>query len=135
MGAGHDWAIVGAGVKSFDADKRALLEGQDWLTTVVEMSPEGYSARVTGPMVDFCPVDSAAIIARMTDPAIRIVSLTITEGGYYVDATTGGFDADHPDMQADARSPGAPSVRLWPSAGGASGPARGRARALYHPVL
>ncbi len=44
----------------------------------------------------------------MADPAIRIVSLTITEGGYYVDATTGGLDVAHPDIAADAAAPDAP---------------------------
>ena len=101
-GRDHDWAIVGAGIKPFDAARRDLLEAQDWLTTVVELDPEGLSARVTGSMVDFCPVGGAALVARMADPAIRIVSLTITEGGYFVDATTGSFDATHLDIVADA---------------------------------
>lgn len=96
-----DWAIVGAGVKSFDADRRAALQGQDWLTTVVELDPKGFSARVTGAMIDFLPVDGVALIERLADPAIRIVSLTITEGGYFLDAA-GGFDAAHPDIIADA---------------------------------
>jgi len=103
QGRDHDWAIIGAGVKSFDAEKRAALIGQDWLTTVVEMDPSGYSARVTGAMIGFCEVEAAALIAQLADPAIRIVSLTITEGGYYVDATTGGFNATHPEILHDAQ--------------------------------
>jgi len=110
LGRDHDWAIIGAGVKSFDAEKRAALSGQDWLTTVVEMDPSGYSARVTGAMIDFCPVEAAALIDQLADPAIRIVSLTITEGGYYVDATTGGFNAGHPDIQRDAGDPDQPET-------------------------
>ncbi|MEO0915206.1 MAG: mannitol dehydrogenase family protein, partial [Pseudomonadota bacterium] len=94
-GLGQDWAIVGAGIKPFDAQRREMLAAQDWLTTVVELDPAGYSARVTGAMVDFCAVESAALVARLADPAIRIVSLTITEGGYYLDAA-GGFDAIEP---------------------------------------
>lgn len=107
-GRDHDWAIVGAGVRPADAAMRARLAAQDWLTTVVELDPHGLSARVVGSMIDFVPVDPAAIIARMTDPAIRIVSLTVTEGGYFVDAKTDGFDIAHPDIQADARAPGSP---------------------------
>ena len=102
-----DWAIIGAGVKSFDADRRAALQGQDWLTTVVELDPKGYSARVTGAMIDFLPVDGVSLIERLADPAIRIVSLTITEGGYFLDAA-GGFDAAHPDIVADAANPETP---------------------------
>ena len=107
-GRDHDWAIVGAGVRPADAAMRARLAAQDWLTTVVELDPHGLSARVVGSMIDFVPVEPAAIIARMADPAIRIVSLTVTEGGYFVDAKTDSFDSAHPDIQADARAPGSP---------------------------
>ncbi|WP_371224586.1 mannitol dehydrogenase family protein [Roseovarius sp. 2305UL8-3] len=108
LGVDHDWAIVGAGIMPFDAERRALLEKQDWLSTVVEMSPERYEARVTGAMIDFCPAEAEAIINSIADPAIRIVSLTITEGGYFIDATSGQFDAEHPDIQHDAQHPDAP---------------------------
>ncbi len=107
-GHDHDWAIVGAGIKPFDAARRALLQRQDWLTTVVELDPERLSAQVTGAMIDFCAVDMPALVAQLADPAIRIASLTITEGGYYVDAKTGTFDAAHPDILADAANPAAP---------------------------
>lgn len=108
MGEGQDWAILGASVRPGDAAMRDKLAAQDWLTTVVELDPKGLSARVIGSMIGFAPVEPEATIAAMADPAIRIVSLTITEGGYYVDARTGGFDATHPDMAADAAAPDAP---------------------------
>ena len=108
QGRDHDWAIVGAGIKSFDQARRDALQAQDWLSTVVELSPGRVEARVTGAMIDFCDIDPAAIIAHIADPAIRIVSLTITEGGYFIDATTGGFDPAHPDIQHDAQNPDAP---------------------------
>ena len=103
MGLDHDWAIVGAGIMPFDAAKRAALSRQDWLTTVVELDPGSLSARVTGAMIDFCETEAGPIIERLKDPAIRIVSLTVTEGGYFVDAKTGGFDSEHADIQADAK--------------------------------
>ena len=56
LGLDCDWAIIGAGIMPFDADRRADLEKQDWLSTVVEMSPGRNEARVTGAMVDFCLV-------------------------------------------------------------------------------
>ena len=77
LGHDHDWALVGAGVRPGDAAMRDRLAGQDWLTTVVELDPSGLTARVIGSMIDFAPVDSAAVIAKMTDPTIRIVSLTV----------------------------------------------------------
>ncbi|GAA4126886.1 mannitol dehydrogenase family protein [Aminobacter aganoensis] len=110
-GQGHDWAIVGAGV--FDGEKagRARLAEQDWLTTVVEQDSGHMSARVTAAMVDFLmPGDAAAIIERLADPAIRIVSLTITEGGYFIDPASGLFNPTHPDIVADARNIAAPKT-------------------------
>lgn len=109
-GRDHDWAIVGAGVKPYDAAMRAKLEDQDWLTTVVELDPEGFSATVSGSMIDFAAVDPSALIERMARPDIRIVSMTVTEGGYYVDAKTGGFDAMHPEIVADRQNPDHPKT-------------------------
>ena len=109
VGEGLDWAIVGAGVRASDEAMRERLAAQDWLTTVVERDAFGQSARVTGAMIDFVPVgDTEALLALMADPAIRIVSLTITEGGYYLDTGTGAFDAAHPDIVADAATPETP---------------------------
>ena len=61
-------------------------------------------------MIGFVPVeeDNAALIVQMADPAIRIVALTVTEGGYYIDPVTKGFDANHPDIQHDAAHPDTP---------------------------
>ncbi|PWW02047.1 mannitol 2-dehydrogenase [Hoeflea marina] len=109
-GRDHDWAIIGAGIKSFDAAMRGKLKAQDWLTTVVELDPKGFSGMITGSMIGFAEIDAEATIAAMADPAIRIVSLTVTEGGYYIDAKTGSFDASHPDIVADSRTPAAPKT-------------------------
>lgn len=100
-GRDRDWAIVGGGVRSSDTAMRDRLSAQDWLTTVVELDPAGLSARICGSMIDFVPVRPEALIAAMSRPEIRIVSLTVTEGGYFIDAATGGFDASHPDILAD----------------------------------
>lgn len=110
MGRDHDWAIIGAGVRAADAAQRDRLLAQDCLTTLIELDPAGKSAEVGGAMIDFLPVEehNASLIAQMADPAIRIVSLTVTEGGYFVDPATGDFDHDHPDIQHDAAHPQAP---------------------------
>jgi mannitol 2-dehydrogenase len=110
-GLGHDWALVGAGVFEAERAGRAKLEHQDWLTTVVDQDEERRSARVTGSMIDFVtPGDPSAIVARLADPAIRIVSMTITEGGYFIDPASGVFDPAHPDIAADAGNPGSPKT-------------------------
>ena len=54
-------------------------------------------------MIDFVkPFDVAPMLAALADPAIRIVSLTVTEGGYYISPATQHFDPAHPDIVADA---------------------------------
>jgi mannitol 2-dehydrogenase len=109
-GLDHDWAIIGAGVRAGDAAQRDKLLAQDCLTTLIELAPGGKSAEICASMIDFLPVQegNAALIAQMADPKIRIVSLTVTEGGYYIDAATGGFNAAHPDIMHDAAHPDRP---------------------------
>ncbi|KIQ03125.1 mannitol dehydrogenase [Agrobacterium tumefaciens] len=109
-GADHDWAIIGAGVLPSDAVMREKLAVQDFLTTVVEQDNNRTGARVTGPMVDILPIgDTNAIIATLADPKIRIVSMTITEGGYFIDAS-GAFNPQHPAIAEDGRNPTAPKT-------------------------
>ncbi|MBW8788464.1 MAG: mannitol dehydrogenase family protein [Rhizobium leguminosarum] len=109
-GMDHDWAIVGAGVLPSDAAMREKLAAQDFLTTVVEQDNNKTAARVTAPMIDILPVgDAAAIIAKLADPEIRIVSMTITEGGYFIDAS-GTFNPTHPAIAADGQNPNAPKT-------------------------
>ncbi len=104
-----DWAIVGAGIRPFDCTQRQRLAAQDWLTTVVDLGADGVRARVTGSMIEYCEVRARAIVGRLDDPAIRMVTLTITEGGYYIDATTGGLADEHPDVLHDAAHPDDPT--------------------------
>jgi mannitol 2-dehydrogenase len=107
LGHGHDWAIIGAGVRATDAAMRDAMLGQDCLSTIIELDPSGKRARRVGAMIDFLPVqdDNAALIAAMSRPEIRIVSLTVTEGGYYINAATGTFDPADPAIIADAPNP------------------------------
>ncbi|WP_240484768.1 mannitol dehydrogenase family protein [Pseudoponticoccus marisrubri] len=110
QGLAHDWAIIGAGVRPGDAAMRERLMAQDCLTTLIELRPDGTSAEICGAMIGFVPVepDNAALIAQMAAPEIRIVSLTVTEGGYFVNPATGVFDPDHPDVAHDAAHPATP---------------------------
>jgi mannitol 2-dehydrogenase len=111
IGEGHDWAIVGAGVRSTDALMRYKLMPQDLLTTIVEQDADYSAARVIGSMIDFIdPAEQSMLIARLADPAIRIVTLTISESGYYIDPVTGSFDPRHPDIVHDAANPGSPKT-------------------------
>lgn len=109
-GLGHDWALVGAGVFEGERRGREVLAAQDWLTTLVEQEADSTSAEIVGSMIDYVePANGTAIIARLADPAIRIVSLTITEGGYFLDSAD-NFDPSHPAIVADAAMPDAPKT-------------------------
>ena len=110
QGLAQDWAIVGAGVRPNDVTMRERLLSQDCLTTLIELDPSGTSAEVVGSMIDYLPVeaDNAALIAQMARPEIRIVALTVTEGGYFIDPATKGFDGRHPDIVHDAANPATP---------------------------
>ncbi|WP_226554500.1 mannitol dehydrogenase family protein [Celeribacter naphthalenivorans] len=110
MGLAQDWAIVGAGVRPYDEEMRQKFVAQEYLTTLIELDPAGSSAEVVGAMIDYVPVEegNGALIERMAQPDIRIVALTVTEGGYYIDPATKGFDATHPDIVHDAENPWRP---------------------------
>lgn len=112
QGDAHDWAIIGAGVRPYDAAMREKLLAQDCLTTLIELKPEETTAEVIGSMIDYLPIEegNGALISAMADPAIRIVALTVTESGYYVDPVTKGFDGAHPDIQHDAARPHSPKT-------------------------
>ncbi|MEM9778445.1 MAG: mannitol dehydrogenase family protein [Pseudomonadota bacterium] len=109
-GRAQDWAIIGAGVRAYDAAMRGKLLAQDCLTTLVELDPSSTAAEVTGSMIDYLPITAGnrPLISQMVDPAIRIVSLTVTEGGYY--RRNMAFDAEHPDIQADVAGPDTPGT-------------------------
>jgi len=111
-GQAHDWAIIGGGVREFDEAQRLKLLAQDFLTTLIELSPEGRAVEVVGSMIDYVPIeaDNGALIAQMARPEIRIVALTVTEGGYYIDPVSKSFDLSHPDIVYDATHPEAPKT-------------------------
>ena len=110
LGLAHDWAIIGGGVRAFDEAQRQKLEQQDFLTTLVELDPASTSAEVVGSMIGYAAIaeDSRPLIQWMANPGIRIVSLTITEGGYYIDPVTRRLDEAHPDIVHDIQNPSTP---------------------------
>jgi len=105
-----DWSLCGVCLLPHDKRMYDTMKSQDCLYTVVEQSSAGNNARVIGSITNilFAPENPQAVIEKMASPECRIVSLTITEGGYYVNSGTGEFDASHPDIQHDLANPGTP---------------------------
>src|SRR5215468_12614142 len=105
------WGICGVGVLPADRLMRDVLDAQDGLYTLVRKDSDGtWEPRVIGSIVEylFAPDDPEAAIEKMAEPATRIVSLTVTEGGYHLDSVTGDFDGSDPAVLADLRPGAAP---------------------------
>jgi mannitol 2-dehydrogenase len=88
MGLAKDWGICGVGVLPGDREMAKVLANQDGLYTVVTMNPDGSrDPRVIGSIVDYlyAPDDPESVIELLAAPSTRIISLTITEGGYSID--------------------------------------------------
>jgi fructuronate reductase len=98
---GGDWGIIGCSLRS--ANVREQLAPQNGLYTLVERSGEGEKLQVIGAVQQTLvgPEDPAALVAVMADPAIKIVSLTITEKGYCHDPASGDLNLQHPDILHD----------------------------------
>lgn len=104
-GGEADWGIVGIGLIDDEREraKADALRSQDGLYTLAEFPPEGEpTRRVIGAIVEYlhAPDDPEAAAERLADPAIRIVSMTVTEGGYNTDPQ-GRFRLERPEVVAD----------------------------------
>lgn len=107
------WGICGVGLREGDRRMHDILAAQDYLYTLVEKHANGeHKARVIGAMTDFLMAadDPTRVINQMASADTKIVSLTITEGGYNFDPTTGEFIASNEDVQFDIANPGAPKT-------------------------
>jgi mannitol 2-dehydrogenase len=110
-GGALDWGICGVGMMAVDRRMQEALGAQDGLYTLVIKHSDGtYEPRIVGSVVEylFAPDDPEAVIKKMVAQATRIVSLTITEGGYNISDVTGQFDVANPDVVHDLEPDAAP---------------------------
>jgi mannitol 2-dehydrogenase len=110
LGEDPGWGIAGIGVKAVDAAVRDALVPQRGRYTLLMKDSSSARARVVGSIVDYrlAPDDVEAAIEQIAAPSTRIVSLTVTEGGYYNDPNTGEFMAGDPDIAHDVANPSEP---------------------------
>ncbi|WP_197376744.1 mannitol dehydrogenase family protein [Mycolicibacterium baixiangningiae] len=102
----NDWGIVGIGLSGGDRSRKKAdqFRSQDCLYSLTVAPAKGdTSVRVIGAQLDYllAPEQPAEVLTLLTDPALRIATLTITEGGYHVDPGSGAFATDHPDIAHD----------------------------------
>ncbi|MBL0935121.1 MAG: mannitol dehydrogenase family protein [Rhizobiaceae bacterium] len=104
---GGDWRICAVSLRSTALAE--ALSPQNGLYTLIERGVDGTRARVIGALSQAIANDPAATLAALCDPAIKIVTLTVTEKGYGIDRASGAHDPAHPAVAADLKSPQAPS--------------------------
>lgn len=94
-----DWSITGAGVLPADLAMAEALTPQDHLYSLITRDSHATSVRVIGSIVDYvlATPDLGPLVERVGQSETRIVSLTITEGGYPVDEATGAFLSPSPE--------------------------------------
>ncbi|MGX7875604.1 mannitol dehydrogenase family protein [Mesorhizobium sp. ORM6] len=104
-----DWSIIGVSLRS--PDTRDALAPQDGLYTLAIRSSGEEQLRVIGSIGSMlvAPEDPDAVLAALTDPRTRIVTLTITEKAY-LRAAGGGLDTAHPDIVHDLARPRMPKT-------------------------
>ena len=109
----QDWGIVGIGLSGGARGRRKAdqFRSQDCLYSLTVAPAKGdTSVRVIGAQLDYllAPEQPAEVLELLTHPALRIVTLTITEGGYHVDPGSGVFVTDHLDVAHDLAGEGTP---------------------------
>lgn len=101
-GQGFEWAVAGVSTRAEDAGHQADIVAQDTLYTVTEVDEGVERTRVVGSIVSYAePANRDAILAALRAPETRIVTLTVTEGGYYMHGDAP--DLAHPDLVRDAQ--------------------------------
>lgn len=112
-GCDSTWGICGVGLRDSDKKMQQALENQDYLYSVVELSHnQDNNVSIIGAINEFlfAPENPEAVLEKLSDPTIKIVSLTITEGGYNIDDSTGQFNTHHPDIAYDLLNPKTPKT-------------------------
>ena len=102
------WGIIGASLRR--PDMRDALAPQDFLYALAIRDASGTSCRIIGAILDVLDASTqrGQLLQAMADPAIRIVSLTVTEKGYCHDPASGELDERHPDIVHDLAHPDDP---------------------------
>lgn len=106
---GGNWHIIGVSLRSTDIVD--VMNQQDCTYTVLERHPEGPCAhRITSiSHVIAAARDVKPVLAALSDSAIRIVTITVTEKAYGIDRHSGKIQYDHPAIQHDLEHPDKPS--------------------------
>ncbi|QLG70957.1 hypothetical protein HG535_0A09040 [Zygotorulaspora mrakii] len=105
-----DWSICGVGLIKPDVVMRDDLNSQDCLYTLMERGIEKSTTTVIGSITSYmyAPENPKAVIEKMANPDTRIVSLTVTESGYYHSEATASLQKEDPAIVNDLKNPSTP---------------------------
>ena len=108
------WGEVGVGLLPADREIHDGLASQDCLYSLMEMESGNEHLRVVGSLVEhlYAPGQTEEVLARMAAAECAIISLTVTEGGYFTEDATGRFRSDNVDVRHDLEHPKAPVTWL-----------------------
>ena len=107
------WGICGVGLREGDRKIGEVLKKQDCLYTLVTQYPDGSEkSEIIGSINEFllAPDSPNSVIDKMAHPEVKIVSLTVTEGGYNFNPNTGDFDFENPDVKHELAHPNEPKT-------------------------
>ncbi len=106
------WGIVGAGLMT--SSTKDALAAQDGLYCLIERTADAETVRVVGSILQLLggAADLPCVLQQMAAPTTRIVSLTVTEKGYYLDVASGQLLLDAPMVAADLANPREPKTVL-----------------------
>ncbi|MDB5723156.1 MAG: mannitol dehydrogenase family protein [Alphaproteobacteria bacterium] len=105
------WGIAAVSLRS--PETVDALARQDGLYTLAILDSETSFRTIGAHNAFYGPGSSGEVRARLADPAVRIVSSTVTEKGYCLGGD-GSLDFDHPDIVRDLALPGDPvSIVGW----------------------
>ena len=113
LGTSKPWGEFGVGLLPPDKLIHTALAQQNFLYGLLLVDSDQESYRVVGSLVGhlYAPESTEAVLEKLSAPECAIVSLTVTEGGYFVEDASGRFLADHPDIRQDLENPNRP--RTW----------------------
>jgi mannitol 2-dehydrogenase len=98
----EEWMIYGVGLREADVALFEALRRQDYLYTLTERAGSQTACRLIGSIKEaaYAPANPQQVIQRLAADPIKIISLTVTEKGYY-DTQAGDLDVEHPEVRAD----------------------------------
>ena len=107
----RNWGICGLQLLTFDEKLHRLLKSQDGMYTVTVCGRTGHDeTHAIGSLVEliYGVEHPEEVFNKIASPDIKIITMTITEGGYNIDNLTGEFVLTEKNVAHDLKDPSHP---------------------------